>query len=179
MNHNIKVLPSLLTGYRRVSLLLIRPGCVDVWHQSNCTQWRFLRASAGKDIYMVLPAFGWSHAGLQDLIQTVKWGTALTRDFVQLSHHAQTVDLRVTWIFFHEKFVLGFIFIFFLVLLYPWDQYLILQGKHRRRLMFQYAMLLEPPAGGENLIPEALLKVFPCQGHPENIWRGSSGAPRR
>lgn len=105
----------------------------------------------------------------------------LSRDLVQVSHHAQTVALTVTWIFFHEK--LAFIFIIFFSNFYfgfiLWDQYLILQGKHRRRLMFQYVRLLEPPARGENAIPGGALKVSPCQGHPENICGGSTESPRR
>lgn len=170
MNHNIKVLPSLLTGYRRVSLSLIWPGCVDVWHQSNCTQWRFLLASAGKDIYMALPAFGSSRVGLQDLIQTENWRTALTFIKRLVTSEPSCTNSRphgnlnfLSWkvSLYFQHFFPNFYFVFT-----PWDQYLILQGKHRRRLMFQYVRLLEPPARGENVIPEGALKVSPCQGHP-------------
>lgn len=181
MNHNIKVLPPLLTGYGRMSLSLIWPGCVDVWHQSNCTQWRFLRASAGKDVYTALPAFGSSRVGLQDLIQTENWRTALT--FIKrlgTSEPSCTNSCphgNLSWkvsLHFHHVFFFNFYFWFTLC-----DQYLILQGKYRRRLMFQYVRLLEPPARGENAIPEGTLKILPYQGHPENICGGSTGSARR
>lgn len=44
-----------------MSLLLIQPVRVDIWSQSNCTQWRFLWVFAGKDIYMGLLELTSSH----------------------------------------------------------------------------------------------------------------------
>lgn len=87
--------------------------------------WRYLRSAE-----VVLVCKTWYRQKTEELL----WH--LSRDLVQVSHHAQTVTLRVTWILFHEKFELAFIFILFLFLLWvhPMRSILSPTGKTQKKI---------------------------------------------
>lgn len=135
MNHNIKVLPLLLTGYGRVSLSLIWPECVDVWHQSNCTQWRFF--------YGHLPGrtFIWHYqqsAALWSARPDTDWKLKDCSDIFRRlgTSKPSCTNSHPQGIFFHEKFQFAFIFNFFLFLLWvhPMRSILNSTGKTKKKI---------------------------------------------